>query len=200
MSTSKFPPGILDGQHIRLHGQGMPGQNGAGDLMITVSIAPHPVFKLEGLDVRLDLPITVYEAALGAKVRVPTLDKPVEIAIPPWTSSGRTFRLKGKGFPAKAGRGDLLATVRIVLPENGDPEFEELMKKWQSDKPYDPRKSDIDLVLARPPDGVGLPPIDLLVGGLRDFAQFVAFAPDRRAHKRGRRRPNNRRAFCSPVL
>ncbi|MGB7079433.1 MAG: DnaJ C-terminal domain-containing protein, partial [Xanthobacteraceae bacterium] len=136
----KIPAGILDGQHIRLRGQGMPGQNGAGDLIITVSIAPHSVFKLEGLDVRLDLPITVYEAALGAKVRVPTLDKPVEIAIPPWTSSGRTFRLKAKGFPAKAGRGDLLATVRIVLPENGDAEFEELMKKWQSDRPYDPRK------------------------------------------------------------
>ena len=136
----KIPAGILNGQHIRLKGQGMPGQHGAGDLLITVSIAPHPVLALEGLDVRLDLPITLYEAALGAKVRVPTLDKPVEIAIPPWTSSGRTFRLKGKGFPAKAGRGDLLATVRIVLPERGDAEFEALMKKWQGDKPYDPRK------------------------------------------------------------
>ena len=136
----KIPAGILDGQHIRLRGQGMPGQNGAGDLIITVSIAPHPVFKLEGLDVRLDLPITLYEATLGAKVRVPTLDKPVEITIPPWTSSGRTFRLKGKGFPAKAGRGDLLATVRIVLPEGGDAELEGLMKQWQAGKPYDPRK------------------------------------------------------------
>ena len=137
----KIPAGILDGQHIRLRGQGTPGQNGAGDLIITVSIAPHPTFKLEGLDVRLDLPITIYEAALGAKVRVPTLDKPVEIAIPPWTSSGRTFRLKGKGFPAKAGRGDLLATVRIVLPERGDADFEALMKKWQAERPYDPRKA-----------------------------------------------------------
>ena len=118
----------------------MPGQHGAGDLLITVSIAPHPVFTLEGLDIRLDLPITLYEAALGAKVRVPTLDKPVEIAIPPSTSSGRTFRLKGKGFPAKSGRGDLLATVRIVLPEKSDPELEALMKKWRSEKPYDPRK------------------------------------------------------------
>ena len=136
----KIPAGILDGQHIRLRGQGMPGQNGAGDLIITVSIAPHPVFKLESLDVRLDLPITLYEATLGAKVRVPTLDKPVEITIPPWTSSGRTFRLKGKGFPAKAGRGDLLATVRIVLPEGGDAELEGLMKQWQAGKPYDPRK------------------------------------------------------------
>ena len=135
----KIPAGILDGQHIRLKGQGMPGQHGPGDLIITVSITPHPVFTLEGLDVRLDLPITLYEAALGAKVRVPTLDKPVEITIPPWTSSGRTFRLKGKGFPAKAGRGDLLATVRITLPERGDAEFEALMKRWQADRSYDPR-------------------------------------------------------------
>ena len=118
----------------------MAGQAGPGDLLITVSIAPHPVFALEGADVRLDLPVTLYEAALGAKVRVPTLDKPVEITIPPWTSSGRTFRLKGKGFPAKTGRGDLLATIRIVLPENSDAELEALMKKWQAGKPYDPRK------------------------------------------------------------
>ena len=136
----KIPAGITSGQQIRLKGQGMAGQSGAGDVLITVSIAPHAVFTLEGTDVRLDLPVTLYEAALGAKVRVPTLDKPVEIAIPSWTSSGRTFRLKGKGFPAKAGRGDLLATVRIVLPEKSDAELEALMKKWQGDKPYDPRK------------------------------------------------------------
>jgi len=136
----KIPAGIASGQQIRLKGQGMPGQGGPGDLLITVSIAPHPVFALEGADVRLDLPVTLYEAALGAKVRVPTLDKPVELTIPPWTSGGRTFRLKGKGFPAKSGRGDLLATVRIVLPDKSDPELEALMKKWQTDKAYDPRK------------------------------------------------------------
>ena len=116
----KIPVGIMSGQHIRLKGQGMAGQAGAGDLLITVNLAPHPIFTLDGADVRLELPITLYEAALGAKVRVPTLDKPVEITMPPWTSSGRTFRLKGKGFPAKAGRGDLLATIRIVLPEKSD--------------------------------------------------------------------------------
>ncbi len=136
----KIPAGITNGQQIRLKGQGMAGQGGAGDLLITVSIAPHPVFALDGADVRLDLPVTLYEATLGAKVRVPTLDKPVEIAVPPWTSSGRTFRLKGKGYPAKSGHGDLLATVRIVLPHKSDAELEALMKKWQSDKPYDPRK------------------------------------------------------------
>jgi DnaJ-class molecular chaperone len=136
----KIPVGIMSGQHIRLKGQGMAGQAGPGDLLITVSLAPHPILTLDGADVRLDLPITLYEAALGAKVRVPTLDKPVEITVPPWTSSGRTFRLKGKGFPAKAGRGDLLATIRIVLPEKRDAELDELMEKWRSDKSYDPRK------------------------------------------------------------
>jgi DnaJ-class molecular chaperone len=136
----KIPAGIGNGQQIRLRGQGMAGAGGTGDLLITVSIAPHPIFTLEGADIRLDLPVTLYEAALGAKVRVPTLDKPVEITIPAGTSGGRTFRLKGKGFPAKSGHGDLLATVRIILPEQIDPEFEAVMKKWRSEKPYDPRK------------------------------------------------------------
>jgi DnaJ-class molecular chaperone len=136
----KIPAGIADGQQIRLKGQGMPGQGGAGDALIAVSIAPHPVFALEGADIRLDLPVTLYEAVLGAKVRVPTLDGPVEVTLPPWTAGGRTFRLKGKGFPAKSGRGDLLATVRIALPERSDAELEALMKKWQAGKPYNPRK------------------------------------------------------------
>ena len=136
----KIPAGIASGQQIRLRGQGMAGPGGTGDVLITVSIAAHPLFTLEGADVRLELPVTLYEATLGAKVRVPTLDRPVEITIPANTSSGRTFRLKGKGFPAKAGRGDLLATVRIMLPEASDPELEALMKKWRSEKPYDPRK------------------------------------------------------------
>jgi DnaJ-class molecular chaperone len=136
----KIPVGIMNGQHIRLKGQGMAGQAGPGDLLITVNLSPHPIFTLDGSDVRLELPITLYEAALGAKVRVPTLDKPVEITVPPWTSSGRTFRLKGKGFPAKSGRGDLFVTIRIVLPEKSDPELDALMQKWRTEKSYDPRK------------------------------------------------------------
>ena len=136
----KIPAGITSGQQIRLRGQGMAGPGGTGDVLITVSIAPHPIFTLDGSDVRVDLPLTLYDAVLGAKVRVPTLDKPVEITVPPGTSSGRTFRLKGKGFPAKVGHGDLLATVRIVLPGKEDAELEELMRKWRSQKAYDPRK------------------------------------------------------------
>jgi DnaJ-class molecular chaperone len=136
----KIPAGITNGQTVRLRGQGMAGPGGTGDVLITVTVARHPLFTLEGADVRLDLPVTLYEAALGAKVRVPTLDRPVEITVPPGTSSGRTFRLKGKGFPAKEGHGDLLATVQIVLPERHDEELDALMKKWRTDKPYDPRK------------------------------------------------------------
>jgi DnaJ-class molecular chaperone len=136
----KIPAGITSGQQIRLRGQGMAGPAGAGDVLITVSIATHALFSLDGADVRIDLPITLYEAVLGAKVRVPTLDKPVEITVPAGTSSGRTFRLKGKGFPTKGGHGDFLATVRIVLPGREEPELEELMRKWRSDRAYDPRK------------------------------------------------------------
>ena len=137
----KIPAGLNEGQVIRLKGQGLAGSGGrAGDLLITVSVAPHPLFTRAGADLRLELPVTLYEAVLGAKVRVPTLDGAVELAIPPGTSSGRIFRLKGKGFPAKQGKGDLLATVRIVLPEGGDAELEELMRNWRKLKPHDPRQ------------------------------------------------------------
>jgi DnaJ-class molecular chaperone len=136
----KIPAGIRSGQHVRLRGQGMPGQAGAGDVLITVAILPHAFFTLEGADVKLDLPITLYEAALGGKVRVPTLEGHVELTIPPWTSSGRTFRLRGKGFPSESGNGDLFATIRVVLPERSDPELEAQMKRWRTDKKYDPRK------------------------------------------------------------
>jgi DnaJ-class molecular chaperone len=137
----KIPQGIGDGQQIRLRGQGLAGgRDRAGDLLITISLARHPLFERDGADLRIELPITLYEAVLGGKVRVPTLDGAVELAIPPGTSAGRTFRLKGKGFPAKDGGGDLLATVRIVLPEHADSELEALMRKWRESKPYDPRK------------------------------------------------------------
>ena len=114
----KIPAGLTERPAIRLKGQGWPSANGkAGDALITVHVAPHPLFKPDGADLRLDLPITLYEAALGGKVRVPTLDGAVELAIPAGTNSGRTFRLKGKGLKSKSGAGDLLATVRIMLPE-----------------------------------------------------------------------------------
>ena len=102
----KIPAGLADGQTIRLKGQGLPGPGGAaGDALITVTIAEHPLFKRDGANLRLELPVTLYEAVLGGKVRVPTLDGAVELAIPPGTSSGRTFRVKGKGLPRQGRRG-----------------------------------------------------------------------------------------------
>jgi DnaJ-class molecular chaperone len=136
----KIPAGVSSGQTIRLKGQGetAPGHP-PGDLLITISIAPHAFFKVDGSDLRVDLPITLYEAVLGGKVRVPTLGNAVELSIPKNTSSGRIFRLKGKGLPKVASAGDLFVTTRIMLPDGNDAELEALMQKWRDDHPYNPR-------------------------------------------------------------
>jgi DnaJ-class molecular chaperone len=137
----KIPAGVTSGQQIRLKGQGesAPGHR-PGDLMITVSIATHPFFKVDGNDLRVDLPITLYEAVLGGKVRVPTLGGAVDLSVPKNTSRGRTFRLKGKGLPKSGGAsGDLFVTTRIMLPDGHDAELEALMQKWRDGHPYNPR-------------------------------------------------------------
>ena len=140
----KIPAGVTAGQQIRLKGQGetAPGHP-PGDLLITVSIAPHAFFKVDGSDLRVDLPITLYEAVLGGKVRVPTLGSAVELSIPKNTSSGRTFRLKGKGLPKAGGAGDLFVTTRIMLPDGNDAELEALMQKWRDGHPYNPRSEPV---------------------------------------------------------
>lgn len=136
----KIPAGVTEGQQIRLRGQGESAQgHPPGDLLITISIAPHPYFKVEGADLRIDLPVTLYEAVLGAKVRVPTLGNAVELSVPKNTSSGRTFRLKGKGLPKAGGTGDLFVAIRIMLPDGNDAELEALMEKWRDQHPYNPR-------------------------------------------------------------
>src|SRR4051795_2319047 len=136
----KIPAGVAAGQQIRLKGQGETAAgHPPGDLLITVSIAPHPFFKVDGSDLRLDLPIALYEAVLGGKVRVPTLGSAVELSIPKNTSSGRVFRLKGKGLPKAGGTGDLFVTIRIILPDGNDAELEALMEKWREGHPYNPR-------------------------------------------------------------
>ena len=136
----KIPPGVTAGQQIRLKGQGETATgHPPGDLLITISIAPHPFFKVDGSDLRVDLPITLYEAVLGGKVRVPTLGGAVELSIPKNTSSGRTFRLKGKGLPKGESTGDLYVTTRIILPDGNDAELEALMQKWRDQHPYNPR-------------------------------------------------------------
>jgi DnaJ-class molecular chaperone len=133
----KIPAGVAAGQQIRLRGQGETATgHPPGDLLITIEIAPHPIFKVDGLDLRADLPITLYEAVLGGKVRVPTLTGAVELSIPKNTSSGRTFRLKGKGVSKAGETGDLFVTTRIMLPDGNDAELEALMQKWRSNHPY----------------------------------------------------------------
>jgi DnaJ-class molecular chaperone len=142
MLDVSVPAGIEDGQAIRLKRQGQPSPLGgeSGDAMINVRISKHPFFRVEGRDVRLDLPITLYEAVLGAKVNVPTLESKVELAVPAGSNGGRTLRLRGKGLPTPQGtRGDLLVTLRIVLPDEADSELTALMRKWESQKPYNPR-------------------------------------------------------------
>ena len=136
------PAGIEEGKSIRLRGQGQPGAGGpSGDVIVTIRYAPHPLFKVDGRDLRLDLPITLYEAILGARVRAPTLSGEVEVSIAPGANAGRVLRLRGKGLPGGADQaaGDLLATLRIVLPNEADPELTALMQKMRDQKPYQPR-------------------------------------------------------------
>jgi DnaJ-class molecular chaperone len=137
------PAGIEEGKSIRLRGQGQPGRRGGspGDVIVTIRYAAHPLFKVEGRDLRLDVPITLYEAVLGARVRVPTLSSEVEVSIAPGSSGGRVLRLRGKGLPGAADQaaGDLMATLRIVLPGEPDPDLTALMQKMRDQKPYQPR-------------------------------------------------------------
>ena len=138
------PVGIEDGKQIRLKGQGQPGGRGgtSGDAIVTVHIARHPLFRTEGHDLRLDLPITLYEAVLGAKVNVPTLEGQVELGIPAGTNGGRVLRLRGKGLIRSGGtRGDLLVAPRIVLPDNAKAELADVAKALAEQHPYDPRKT-----------------------------------------------------------
>ncbi|MBC7291436.1 MAG: DnaJ domain-containing protein [Actinotalea sp.] len=118
--NARIPAGVRDGQKIRLRGKGRPGEGGApaGDLLIQVRVEPHPVFALDGKDVRVTLPVTFAEAALGAQVEVPTLDGgTVRVKVPEGTPSGRTLRVKGKGLETPKGVGDLLVTVQVTVPQ-----------------------------------------------------------------------------------
>lgn len=128
----KVPPGVLAGQRIRLAGQGASGQAGGptGDLYLKVEITPSRTFRLEGHDVHVILPITPWDAALGAEVRVPVLDGEVSVRVPGGSSSGRRIRLRGRGFPNPKGEpGDLYAEIRIVVPEQLSPEEDELFRR-----------------------------------------------------------------------
>ena len=137
----KVPDGVKDGQTIRMKGQGFESRTGpAGDALVTIEILPHKLFKVEDQNIRLDLPLTLYEAVLGAKIRIPTLEGKVEIKVPAGMSSGKSMRLKGKGLPGRDGkRGDLFVTAKIILPEGSDPGLRTLMEDWQDTNTYRPR-------------------------------------------------------------
>jgi DnaJ-class molecular chaperone len=130
----KIPVGLEDGQQIRLRGQ---GQNG-GDAIVIVSIAPHKIFQRDGRNIRVDLPVSLNEAISGAKINVPTPTGAVALTIPAGSNGGKTLRLKGRGMPAAAGQvaGDLLVTVRLMLPDS----VPEALKTAASQVSYDPRK------------------------------------------------------------
>ncbi|NCT92468.1 DnaJ domain-containing protein [Cellulomonas sp. APG4] len=118
--TARIPAGVRDGQKIRLRGKGRPGDAGApaGDLVIKVRVEQHPVFTLDGQNLRVTVPVTFDEAALGAQVDVPTLDGgTVRVKVPEGTPSGRTLRVKGRGVTTSSGAGDLLVTVQVVVPQ-----------------------------------------------------------------------------------
>lgn len=127
----KLPRYVEDGQTIRLKGQGEPGALGdRGDALVKIRFRRHPRYRIEGRDLHVDLPVSLRDAVLGAKVAVETPTGRVSVAVPAWSSSDRRLRLKGRGLPEKSGgNGDLYALVRIMLPEGGDPELEELLRK-----------------------------------------------------------------------
>ena len=127
----KLPAGVEDGAQMRLKGKGEPGPGGPGDALVTITISPHPFFRREGDDVRLDLPITLDEAVGGARIKVPTVDGAVMMAIAAGSTSGKVLRLKGKGFSRKDGsRGDQLVTLAVDLPP-ADSDLAQRLEGWR---------------------------------------------------------------------
>ena len=139
----KIPPGIEDGQVLRLRGQGGPGFNGgpAGDALIETRVHPHPFFTRDGDDLHLDLPVTLKEAVLGGRITVPTPTGPVAMSVPKRSDTGTRLRLRGRGVPAHAGRaaGDQYVTLRVILAD-ADDALEGFLRGWEPAQPADPRR------------------------------------------------------------
>jgi DnaJ-class molecular chaperone len=136
-----IPPGTHDGQILRLRGKGRPGIGGGppGDALIEIGVRQHPVFTRKEQDIHVELPISLNEAVLGGKVKVPTPSGPVNMTVPKWSNTGTLLRLKGKGVPrADGSRGDEFVTLKVVLPENPDPDLEKFVAQWKG--AYSPRQ------------------------------------------------------------
>ena len=138
----KLPANVENGTQMRLAGKGQPGPGGAGDGIVTITIAPHKFFTRDGVDVRLDLPVSLSEAVLGGPVRVPTVEGAVMLTIPKGSSSGKVLRLRGKGFhkPDGSGRGDQLVTLMVDLPVDDDALIE-FVEGWKGKDGRNPRSN-----------------------------------------------------------
>ncbi|MBX3499568.1 MAG: J domain-containing protein [Alphaproteobacteria bacterium] len=138
-----IPEGAEDGETLLLKGQGMPGVEGApaGDAIVELDVQPHAVFKRDGRDIRVDLPITLGEAVLGGSVRTPTIGGPVMLKVTPGSNSGKVMRLRGRGLlDRRTGkRGDQLVTLQVTLPEQADEKLKAFLEDWQAGKAHDPR-------------------------------------------------------------
>ncbi len=150
-ATVKIPAGINDGQTIVMNGQGEPGQRGGpnGDLYIRVSVRPHRVCRRDGNNLRLDMPISMTQAALGAELEIPTLTKPVKYRIPEGTQTDAEFRIKGHGFSDLRGgaKGDLIVRVRVEVPKRLNDKQKELLRQLEDSltgKEYESKKSFAD--------------------------------------------------------
>jgi DnaJ-class molecular chaperone len=139
----KIPPGLVDGQILRLRGKGAPGtgKGGPGDALIEVEILPDRRFTREGDDISLELPISLSEAVLGGRILVPTPTGDVTMSVPKGSNTGTTMRLKGKGAPRRGGgHGDQFVKLKVVLPDSPDPELEAFVSNWEKGKAFDPRE------------------------------------------------------------
>ncbi|GAB3479872.1 curved DNA-binding protein [Azotobacter salinestris] len=137
----KIPAGVADGERIRLKGQGAPGVNGgpSGDLYLTVRLAPHPIFDVDGRDLLLTVPLAPWEAALGARIEVPTLIGRINLSIPPDTQTGQRLRIKGKGLKGRQGEGDLYAVLKVVMPVHSDERARQLWAELRDAAGFEPR-------------------------------------------------------------
>jgi DnaJ-class molecular chaperone len=137
-----IPPGVEDGQILRLRGKGAPspGEGEPGDALVQIVVRPHRYFSREGDDILLDLPITIKEAALGAEVRTPTTTGSVMLKVPRRSNAGDVLRLRGKGVKKRNGAGDELVKLRVVMPKEAEPELEAFLAHWTPASSYDPRK------------------------------------------------------------
>ena len=141
-----IPAATKDGDSLRLKGQGMPSPNGGpnGDAFVEIQVSRHPFFVRDGLDIRIDVPITLSEAVLGAKIKIPTIHGPVSVTVPPGTNTGKTLRLKDKGIVIKKGAdtecGSEYVQLKVLLPDEPDSRLQEFAREWTRAGDYDVRR------------------------------------------------------------